>query len=144
MPGPVEIVRDASAALQHISATISHVSSTAVHEVKAAVDSLNELNFSDQMLSFRNLCIMIAIVGVIEALKTAVEHTKAAESKVWHMILPWLPLVLGVGVSFIPTIVHPADAPTGMKVIIGLVLGALSGQVWKIVKSKIEVLQGKV
>jgi len=138
------MVRDASAALQHVSAAVSHISSTVVHEAKAAVDSLTELNFSDQMLSFRNLCIMIAIVAVIEALKTAVEHTKAAESKVWHMILPWLPLVLGVCVSLIPTIVHPADAPIGMKIIIGLVLGALSGQIWKIVKSKIEVLQGKI
>jgi hypothetical protein len=78
------------------------------------------------------------------AFKASFEAAKVKEGKVLHMILPYLPMVLGVVAVFIPGVFEPASAPTGMKIMIGLALGGVTGQVWKVLKSKLEVIQGKI
>lgn len=127
-----------------VSAALSHVSGATEHMVKAAQDQFTNVNFTDYILSFRNLCIMVAISVLMEAFKRTLEIANVKEGKTVHMVMPYLPLALGIAAVFIPGVFEPAGAPIGMKIVIGLALGGVTGQVWKILKSKLEVIQDKV
>lgn len=108
----------------------------------------------DQILVWQHLVVMGAAMGIIEALKASLSKLGLPKqtSKVVHTILPWLPLLLCMGFCAIPGVVQLqvavadglVEPQIGLRLVFGLMLGALSGQVWKIIKTKVELLKGKV
>jgi len=114
----------------------------------------------DQILVWQHLVVMGAAMAIIEALKASMAKLgmKKETSKVVHTILPWLPIVLCGVAGLIPGVIQVAAAPEaaeaavdavqtsqiGLRVVVGVMLGGLSGQTWKIIKTKLELLKGKV
>jgi len=96
----------------------------------------------DSLLNLHNLYLMIASMGIIEGLKKTFDIFKKKNMKAFQTMLPWLPLLLCGGASFIPGVIE-ADT-TGLRVTIGIACGSMSGQVWKIVSTKVDLLKGKL
>ena len=96
----------------------------------------------EQILNYQNLVVIIAIMGVIEVLKKILEAFKVMDSKPVSIILPLLPVVFGAVAGVIPSVI---TGPTvAFRMTIGIALGGLGGQVWKIVHTKLQLLEGKL
>lgn len=97
-----------------------------------------------QILAWQHLAVMGAAMAVIEALKATLKAVGLPKetSKIVHTILPWLPIILCGVAGFIPNAIQANEV--GLRVVLGVMLGGVSGQAWKIVKTKVELLAGKV
>ena len=107
----------------------------------------------EQLLTYTNLIVVGVIVVVIEATKKVGKPLKFADNKAFRAILPLLPLILGAVAGFIPGAIQFAPAPegqampeltTGLRVMIGVFLGGMSGQLWKVIKTKLDLVTGKL
>lgn len=121
----------------------------------------------DMILSENSLYVMAAIAGIVEALKLALKRGGIMENKVVQALLPLIPLALGAVAAFIPgalpvpetaavaqaatqaasaTIAHvPSEAvQVGPRLVSGLVLGAMSGHGYKVVKTNLDLVRGKL
>lgn len=95
-----------------------------------------------EMLSYQNLIAILAIMGLIEALKKTLRRFDKLNHKVVKALLPWLPLMLGVAIGFIPGALP--GKTLGLRIIAGVADGALSGQAWKVLQTKVKLLKGKL
>lgn len=93
----------------------------------------------EKILTVGNLALSIGIMGIIQALKITLTKLKVADSLYATIAIPWLPLVLGA-IAGLSGIVG-SDMKNG--VVLGITVGAMSGQVWKILKTKIDILAKK-
>ena len=98
-------------------------------------------NILDLFLSYNNLIVMIVVMAIIEALKRTLDAFKILSKKPIQILLPYLPLVLGGIAGFVPGAIQGDSI--GVKILTGVACGAVSGQVWKILKTKIDLLKGK-
>ena len=108
----------------------------------------------DQILAWQHLAVVGAAMGILEALKATLKGIGLPkdQSKIVHAILPWLPLVLCASLCAIPGVVQfkiitdsiATEPQIGLRLVFGVMLGALSGQLWKIVKTKLELLRGDI
>ena len=96
----------------------------------------------EQILNYQHLIIIIAIMGVLEAIKVTLRVLKIRKHKAIEIIMPYMPMIFGCGVAFIPGAIT-ADT-LGFRLMIGVAMGALGGQVWKIVKTKLDLLKGRL
>jgi len=96
----------------------------------------------DQLLSYQHIVVIVAIMGFIEVLKGTLALVKVIDKKPTQIILPYLPLVLGSATAFVPSVIQ-ADG-LWLRLFIGIALGGMSGQVWKIVKTNVDLLKGKL
>jgi hypothetical protein len=94
-----------------------------------------------KIVTANNLIIVLGVMGVIQALKTTLSKLNYLDNVVTKAIMPWLPLVLGGASGFIPGLTDAKNLSSA--IIMGVALGAVSGQVWKIFKTKLEILGGK-
>lgn len=112
----------------------------------------------DQILTWQHLAVMGAAMAVIEALKATLAAVGVPKTnKVMHILLPWLPIILCGVAGLVPGVIQVEVAPEaaeavadaaqssqiGLRVVVGVMLGGLSGQAWKIIKTKVELLKGK-
>jgi len=95
-----------------------------------------------QVVTLQNLVVILVIQGVLEAIKATLRKLKVLDKKGIQIILPYSPMLLGAAIAFIPGALV-ADS-LGARIMLGVALGAIGGQVWKIFHTKISVLKGKV
>lgn len=95
-----------------------------------------------QMLTLQNLIVIVAIQGLLEATKAVLTKFDVLKIKPIQILLPYSPMLLGVASAFIPGALL-ADT-MGARIMLGIALGAIGGQVWKIFKTKLDVLKGKI
>ena len=96
----------------------------------------------EQLLSYQHLVVAIAISGLMTSIKVTLNKVGVLEKTITQAILPYGPMALGAVSGLIPGVIQ-ADT-MGLRVCIGLALGAISGQVWKILKTKLSALKGEL
>ena len=94
-----------------------------------------------QILTVNNLVVILGVMGIIQALKTTLSKLNHLDNVVTKAIMPWLPLVLGAASGFVPGLIDAKSLSHAL--VMGVALGAVSGQVWKIFKTKLEILGEK-
>ena len=95
-----------------------------------------------QIMSLQNLVVIFVIQGLLEATKAVLKGMKVLNTKPVQIILPYSSMLLGAIAAIIPGALL---APTiGARIMMGVALGAIGGQVWKIFKTKLDVLKGKI
>jgi len=96
----------------------------------------------DQLLVYQHMVAIVAFMAILEVLKGTLKMVKVLDKKITQVVLPYLPLVFGAVTAFVPGVIQAKEL--GLKIFIGVALGGLSGQVWKIVKTKVDLLKGKL
>ena len=97
----------------------------------------------DALLTVNNLVLIIAIQVILGLVKTTLGKLKLLKKGPVEYILPYAPMLMGLGAAFIPGVIDAAN--TGTSCVFGVAIGGISGQVWKAVyKNNLEVLQGKL
>lgn len=94
------------------------------------------------IMTYSNVIVIIAIQGLLEALKATLVKINFRSKKPIEILMPYLPMILGALAAFIPNLLAPPEL--GTRIILGVALGAIGGQVWKIFKTKIDLLKGKL
>jgi hypothetical protein len=95
------------------------------------------------LLTIKNLVLIIAIQVLIGLIKTTLDKFKLLKKMVVEIVLPYAPILMGVGAAFIPGVIDAADL--GTRIIFGIAIGGISGQVWKAVyKNLSDFLKGKL
>lgn len=89
---------------------------------------------------------MMGLIGLLmQFFKKTLEKLKVdKDGSVLHILMPYLPVLLGAACAFVPDLIQPVAMPIGAKIFMGGLMGGMSGQGFKIIKSKFEVVQGKV
>jgi len=94
------------------------------------------------LLSFNNLIVIITIQTVLSLIKATLDKViHVRHSKIVEILLPYLPLIFGGLSGFIPDYLDAVNLQS--RIMLGVALGALSGQIWKILKTKLDLLKGK-
>ena len=93
------------------------------------------------ILGYQNVIFMLVVIAIISAIKKTTKVYKIDKKKFVLAIVPWLPILLGLGLSFVPGAIEGAS--TQGKIITGIALGGISGQIWKIVRTKLELFGKK-
>lgn len=96
----------------------------------------------NEVVTLQNLIVILVIQGVLEAIKATLNKLKILNTKGVQIILPYSPMLLGAAIAFIPGAL--VAETLGARIMLGVALGAIGGQVWKIFKTKLDVLKGKV
>jgi hypothetical protein len=97
----------------------------------------------DALMTVNNLVLVIAIQVLLGAVKVTLEKLKLLKKLPVEIILPYMPMLLGVAAAFIPGVIDAANL--GTKIVFGLAIGGISGQVWKSVwKNSSDLLKGKL
>jgi hypothetical protein len=96
----------------------------------------------DQLLSYEHAGVALAISGVIGALKLTLKQFGVNDHKVFNALKPWLPLALGAIAALVPGAIQADEM--GMKMIVGVAIGGISGQVWKVVDTNVKLVKGKL
>lgn len=96
----------------------------------------------EQLLSYQHLVVAIVISGLMTSFKITLNKVGVLEKTVTQAILPYGPMALGAVSGLIPGVIQ-ADT-MGFSICVGLALGAISGQVWKILKTKLSAIKGEL
>jgi hypothetical protein len=111
-------------------------------EIPTSFPAISNAFHMTDLLTLKNLIVIIAIQGLTEALKATVNLFNSRHAKWFEIILTYLPMFLGAVIAFVPNILN---FPTlGERIVLGVALGAIGGQVWKILKTKLDLLKGKL
>lgn len=95
------------------------------------------------LLTIKNLVLIISIQVLLGIIKTTLNKFKLLKNIVVEIVLPYIPILMGVGAALIPNIIDAADL--GSRIIFGIAIGGISGQVWKAVwKNSNDLLKGKL
>ncbi|HEC72023.1 MAG: hypothetical protein ACTSW7_01125 [Candidatus Thorarchaeota archaeon] len=99
--------------------------------------SLNDL------ITLSNLVLIIAIQVVLGAVKVTLEKLKLLKKLPVEILLPYAPMLMGMAAAFIPGVIDAANL--GTKIVFGVAIGGISGQIWKAVwKNSGDLLDGKL
>ena len=97
----------------------------------------------DSLITLNNLILIIAIQGVLGAIKITLKKLKLLKRLPVELFLPYAPMLMGLAAAFIPGVIDAASL--GTKCVFGIAIGGISGQVWKAVwKNNNDLLKGKL
>ena len=97
----------------------------------------------DDLMTLNNLVLVVAIQVLLGAVKITLEKLKLLKKLPIEILLPYMPMLLGMGAAFIPGVIDAANL--GTRIIFGLAIGGISGQVWKAVwKNSGDLLKGRL
>lgn len=95
----------------------------------------------DQLFSYQHAGVAVGISAIIMALKKTLTAFGFKEAKFTEVILSWMPLLLGAAAGAIPGVI--LGSTLGIRMFVGIALGGISGQAWKMLNSGLKLRNGK-